>query len=58
MRMGRTFVRPLVMCAARWCSGLTYLPVTEEIVGSNPIRVASISKLAIEDCRTQSSFFS
>ena len=26
---------------ARWCSGLTYWPVTPEIVGSNPIRVAN-----------------
>lgn len=24
----------------RWCSGLTCLPVTQEIVGSNPIRTA------------------
>ena len=27
---------------ARWCSGLTYWPVTPEIVGSNPIRVAKL----------------
>ena len=27
-------------CVARWCSGLTYRPVTPKIVGSNPIRVA------------------
>ena len=27
---------------ARWCSGLTYWPVTPEIVGSNPIRVANL----------------
>ncbi len=29
------------MSTARWCSGLTHRPVTAEIVGSNPIRVAT-----------------
>ena len=28
-------------CVARWCSGLTYRPVTPKITGSNPVRVAT-----------------
>ena len=47
MHKGQASVPPLVVRAARWCSGLTYLPVTEEIVGSNPIRVASFSQVSI-----------
>ena len=31
---------------APWCSGLTCLPVTQEIVGSNPIGVAIFASVA------------